>query len=378
MQRRAFVRTGLAAGLASTVFLPSIPRTARAIPFLNPRRRPGATPIKLSQNENPLGLSDGARQAVMDALSEANRYPGEFRQQLLEALAAKHGVETRQIVLGTGSTEVLQMAVQFMGPNTTMVVGEPTYEDVPRYAERFGMKVEKVPLKADFSHDLDRMKAVADRTTGPVLVFICNPNNPTGTITPSADVEAWIKSAPERMHFAVDEAYYEYADDRRYRSAKPLIATQPNLLVVRTFSKIYAMAGMRLGYALAHPEQAARVGRWAAQNNGNQLALVAARASLGDEAFEKKSVAMNKQGRDILMHCLADLGLEHLPSHTNFMMHRITGELQDYNRRMREQNIIVGRPFPPMLTYSRVSIGLPEEMETFTETLRGFRSKGWV
>lgn len=376
MQRRAFVRTGLAAGLAGTAFLPSLTRTARAIPI--PRSRPGAKVIKLSQNENPLGLSEAARQAVIDALGEANRYPGEYREALVTALAAKHGVEPRQLVLGTGSTEVLQMAVQFLGPNATMVVAEPTYEDVPRYAERIGVKVEKVPLKADFSHDLDRMQAVAGRISGPMLVFICNPNNPTGTITPSADVDAWIQSAPANITFAVDEAYYEYADDARYWTAKKLIATHPNLLVVRTFSKIYAMAGMRLGYALTHPDLAARLARYAAQNNGNQLALVAGKASLGDEAFEKRSVSLNKQGRDILIHCLGDLGLENLPSHTNFMMHRIPGELRAYNDRMREKGFLVGRPFPPMLTYSRVSIGLPEEMEAFTEALRGFRKQGWV
>jgi histidinol-phosphate aminotransferase len=376
MERRVFVRTGLAAGIAGTALLPSFTRTARAIPI--PRSRPGAKVIKLSQNENPLGLSEGARQAIIDALGEANRYPGEYREQLVTALAAKHGVETRQLVMGTGSTEVLQMAVQFLGPNATMVVAEPTYEDVPRYAERIGTKVEKVPLKADYSHDLDRMKAVTERISGPVLVFICNPNNPTGTITPSADVDAWIQSAPANLTFVVDEAYYEYADDARYWTAKKLLATHANVLVARTFSKIYAMAGMRLGYAIAHPDLAARLARYAAQNNGNQLALVAGKASLGDDAFARKSVQLNKQGRDILTHCLGDLGLETLPSHTNFTMHRIPGELRAYNDRMREKGFIVGRPFPPMLTYSRVSIGLPEEMEAFTEALRDFRKQGWV
>lgn len=377
MQRRAFVRAGLAAGFAGTALLPSVTRAAPVI--FSPRSRRGPnSPIRLSSNENPLGLSEAARQAVIDALGEANRYPGEYRDALISALAAKHRVEPRQIVLGNGSTEILQMTVQFLGPDVTIMVADPTFEDVPRYAERIGVRVEKVPLRPDFSHDLDRMRAVAQRATGPVLVYLCNPNNPTGTITDCAEIEAWIQSAPERVQFAVDEAYYEFAQDPRFRSAQKLIAAHPNVFVVRTFSKIYAMAGMRLGYAIAHPDAAQGLARYAANTNTNQLALVAGTASLGDQAFERRSLEVNAQGRKILLHCLDELDLEHLPSHTNFMMHRIQGDLRTYNDRMRQKGLLVGRPFPPMVTYSRVSIGLPEEMETFTEALRSFRQQGWV
>jgi histidinol-phosphate aminotransferase len=377
MERRGFLRTGLvvaAAGLAPAATLEWPARRAlRRIPGL----RAGA-PIRLSANENPLGLSDAARRAIADGLDQANRYPGEWRSQLIAALAAKHQVKPEQIVLGNGSTEVLQMLVQAGGPDVTVIVADPTCEDVPRYAERVGVKIEKVPLAAGYTHDLGRMKDIADHASGPVLVYVCNPNNPTGTVTPSADVDRWIESAPERITFAVDEAYFEFADDPAYWTAQKWIATHSNVVVVRTFSKIYAMAGMRLGYGIAHPAGAERLQRYAAGNNANQLALAAGLASLGDDAFARKSLDVNREAKQILVRCLEDLGLEHLPSQTNFMMHRIQGDLKDYNARMRERGLMVGRPFPPMLTYSRVSIGLPEEMRTFTDALRSFRQQGWV
>lgn len=377
MERRGFLQTGLAlaaAGLApaTTLGLPAR-RAFRPVTL----RRPAA-PIRLSANENPLGLSDAARRAIADGLDQANRYPGEWRTQLVAALAAKHQVKPEQIVLGNGSTEVLQMLVQSGGPDVTVIVADPTFEDVPRYAERIGVKVEKVPLAAGYTHDLAQMQTIADGAGGPVLVYICNPNNPTGTLTPSADVDRWIESAPDRITFAVDEAYFEFAEDQAYWTAQKWIETHPNVVVVRTFSKIYAMAGMRLGYGIAHPTGAERLQRYAAGNNANQLALAAGLASLGDDAFARKSVDVNRQGKQILTRCLEDLGLEYLPSQTNFLMHRIQGDLKDYNARMKERGLIVGRPFPPMVTYSRVSIGLPEEMRTFTEALRSFRQQGWV
>ncbi len=379
MERRGFLQTSLAAAAAgltpvTALRLPS----RRMVQRPDPSRRVPGPPIRLSSNENPLGLSDAARQAITDGMNEANRYPGEWRRRVVAALAAKHQVKPEQIVLGNGSTEVLQMLVQSAGADATVIVADPTFEDVPRYAERIGVRVEKIPLASGYTHDLARMQEAAARATDPVLVYLCNPNNPTGTITPSADVDQWIGSARERVTFAVDEAYFEYADDRSYWSAQKWIESHPNVIVVRTFSKIYAMAGMRLGYAIAHPAAAERLERYSAGNNANQLALAAGLASLGDHAFAQKSLVVNRDGLQALYHCLEELDLEYLPSQTNFVMHRIQGDLMTYNARMRERGILVGRPFPPMLAYSRVSVGLPDEMRMFTEALRSFRKEGWV
>jgi histidinol-phosphate aminotransferase len=377
MERRGFLQTSLAAAATSLAPWTGFMATPRGAARPRPSRL-APSPIRLSSNENPLGLSAAARQAIADGLNDANRYPGEWRRRLVAALAAKHGVTPEQIVLGNGSTEVLQMLVQAAGADATIIVADPTFEDVPRYAERIGVRVEKIPLASGYVHDLARMRDAASRAAGPVLVYLCNPNNPTGTITPSADVDRWIGSAPERVTFAADEAYFEYASHPSYWSAQKWIETHPNVIVVRTFSKIYAMAGMRLGYAIAHPAAAERLERYSAGNNANQLALAAGLASLGDDGFAQKSLAVNREGLQALYRCLEDLHIEYLPSHTNFVMHRIVGDLMAYNARMRERGIQVGRPFPPMLDYSRVSIGLPEEMRVFTETLESFRQQGWV
>jgi histidinol-phosphate aminotransferase len=378
MQRRAFMKAGFAGTLG--VGLTPFGGSSEGISSLfSPRGRAPNGPIRLSSNENPLGISAAARSAIIENLVHANRYPGSPRGPVVEALAAKHRVKPEQVVLGNGSSEVLQMATQCAGGREVMViVADPTFEDVPGYARDIGLRVEKVPLRPDYSHDLERMRALARDAIGPVLVYICNPNNPTGTLTASKDLDAWIAEAPERVLFAVDEAYYEFVSDPSYWSAEKWIATHRNVFVVRTFSKIYAMAGLRLGYALAHPEAADRLSRYSAGNNANYLALVAAQASLSDRPFEQKSLDTNRAGLRVAHRCLDELGLEYLPSHTNFLMHRIQGDLATYNRRMRERDVIVGRAFPPMLSYSRVSIGLPEEMEVWAEALRSFRKQGWV
>jgi len=376
MQRRTFVRTGVAAGLLGMGVEPTLRDGAWAMP----RARRAEGPIRLSSNENPLGLAPAARQAVIDNIPNANRYPFAVVSPLKKALAAKHGVAEESLVLGAGSTEVLQMAVQVMGQgNATFISADPTYEDVPSYAKPWDLRVEKVPLRADHSHDIGRMREVANRVDGQVLVYICNPNNPTGSLTRCSEIDEWIGSASERTNFLVDEAYFEYAEkEPGYWTSLKWIADRPNVMVVRTFSKIFGMAGMRLGYGMAHPETAAKLSGLAGKNNANYLACAAGLASLEDDGLVARSIESNQQAGGVLHGVLEDLDIAYLPSHTNFLMHRIKGELATYRERMLEAGFAVGRPFPPMLTYNRVSLGLPEEMEHFAAVLRTFRERGWV
>ena len=375
MERRTFLRAGLALGAAGIGgSIAAAPERLWALPEAAPDG-----PIRLSSNENPLGLSPAARRAVVNAIGEANRYPGERRVELIEALAKRHEVAAENIVPGNGSTEVLQMAVQALyEPGARLILADPTYEDVPWYAQPYPYDLKKVPLTATFAHDLGRMQEIAEGSSRRALVYLCNPNNPTGTLTSCADIDAWIESAPQRVFFLVDEAYYDYCEDSGYRSCIRWIAERTNLLVVRTFSKIYGMAGMRLGYGIAHPDTAETLREYIGRNNANQLALAAALASLGDAELVERSLESNRRGSRVLSECLDELGLAYLPSHTNFVMHRISGDLETYQKRMLESGVKVGRAFPPMLEYSRVSIGLPQEMERFTETLREFRRNGWV
>ncbi|MDH5589631.1 MAG: aminotransferase class I/II-fold pyridoxal phosphate-dependent enzyme [Gemmatimonadota bacterium] len=380
MDRRGFVTAGMTAGLAGVSGAGgALGSLLAGVPGWGPGKTLPDGTIRLSSNENPLGLSPRARQAVIDAIPVANRYPSDAAREVEAALARQLGTTPDHVILGAGSTEVLQMAVQaYQSPHAPMVVAEPTFEDVPRYQRPFAYDMVAVPLLPDMSHDLGRMREVAEKDRRPSVVYVCNPNNPTGTVTPSAELNEWIADAPETTMFLVDEAYFEYVDDPRYTSALPLVDAHPNVIVVRTFSKIFGMAGLRLGYGVAHPGTIGRLRDFISSNNANVLASHAALASLGDQDLVARSVAVNDAAKQIAHATLDELSLEYLPTQTNFIMHRIHGDLGSYIGRMRDAGIRVGRPFPPMLGWNRVSFGLPEEMERWAETLRGFRERSWM
>lgn len=380
MDRRGFVSSGMAAGLAGiTGAGGALGTLLESTPGWGPGKTLADGSVKLSSNENPLGLSPAARQAVVDAIPHANRYPSDYRGALYEALADYMGVREENLVLGAGSTEILQIAVQaYTGPNVPLVLAEPTFEDVPRYQRPFAYEMAWVPLDRRLAHDVGRMREAADGRGRPAVVYFCNPNNPTGTVTPSDEIDAWIAEAPETTLFLIDEAYFEYADDPSFRSAVGWIGEKRNVVVVRTFSKIFGMAGMRLGFGVAHPDTATRLSEFVIQNNPNVLANAAAIASLGDRELVARSVGVNDEAKAIATTTLDELGLEHLPTQTNFIMHRINGDLREYIARMADAGVRVGRPFPPMLQWNRVSFGLPNEMDRWAETLKDFRRMGWI
>ena len=369
MNRRDFLRSGAVLGVVGYAGLP-VAVTAAA-----PKSAVGT--LWLNWNENPLGLAPSAREAVAGAVDRANRYPDLVRAELATALAKKNGVQPENVVLGCGSTQILQSIVlAAASPDATLVLAEPTFEAVLQYQRPLSYRIERVPLDARHAHDLQQMKDRVAR--GPTVVYICNPNNPTATLTPSSEIDAWIEEAPETVLFAIDEAYYEYVDDARYASATKWVRARPNVVVTRTFSKIYAMAGMRLGYAFAHQSLARRLRQFLSQDNANGLAIAAAQACLEDGELLPRSRKVNAQAKSIAHSCLDDLGLEFLPSHANFLMHRVNGDLDRYIQRMRNRGIRVGRPFPPMLSYNRLSLGLPDEMKQWAAALREFRLQGWV
>jgi histidinol-phosphate aminotransferase len=334
-------------------------------------------PVRLSSNENPLGMPESARKAVLEALADGNRYPM-GRDELVAAVAKKHGVKPANVALGNGSTEILQMVVQSVaGPGARLVIGDPTFEHMEAYAAPFAMEVVKVPLRPDHTLDLPAMRKAAQDARGVALVFVCNPNNPTGTIVPCDEVEAWIRNSTEEIVFLVDEAYFDFVEDPGYRTLTHLTAA-PNVIVSRTFSKIYGLAGLRIGYGIALEETAKRLGGFAANTNINQLGIAAARACIDDHAYMKRSLEVNRQSKEIAKKTLAELDIEALPSQTNFLMHRIPGPVREHIRRMAEAGVTIGRPFPPMLEWSRVSCGTPEEMGVWAQAIRDFRKKGWV
>lgn len=381
MERRTFLRAGLAgfgvAGLSATPLAAVV--TPRALaPIFDPRHS-GDGPVKLNSNENPLGLSPSARDAITGGLDAANRYPGATGRAVYDALSNHLGMSSDYLFLGAGSTEILRVSVQaWGGPGARLIYAQPTFEDVPGYSRPFPFEHVPVPLTAKYEHDIPRMREEAEKSSGPTIVYVCNPNNPTGGITPTAPIESWMREAGEETLFLIDEAYYEFVDDPGYRTALSFVEDMPNVIVVRTFSKIYAMAGIRLGYGVAHPSTVRRLRPFTTRNNPNHLAGVAAVASLHDSELVGRSVAVNREAREIVTACLDELEIQHLPTQTNFLMHGIRGELRDYNQRMLEAGFSVGRPFPPMLDFSRLSMGLPEDMSRFAETLRSFRRKSWI
>jgi histidinol-phosphate aminotransferase len=377
MDRRGFVTSGMAAGLAGfTGASGALGTLLEGTPgFARGKTLPNGD-IRLSSNENPLGVSPAARQAIIDAIVDSNRYGGR-REEVLSELARYLGVKEENLTLGFGSTEILQVCTQaFQGPNTPLIMAEPTFEDVMDYQDTMPFEVHTVPLTADLQHDVGRMRELSRKR--PSVVYFCNPNNPTGTITNSADIDAWIAEAPETTVFLMDEAYLEYVTDDRYWHALKWIEQKPNVVVIRTFSKIFAMAGLRLGYAVTHPTTAVRLNEHVIQNSPNVLAGAAAVASLRDEGIVERSIKVNEESKSIVHQTLDELGLDYLPTNANFIMHRINGDLPTYRNRMADAGLLVGRNFPPMLDHNRVSFGLPDEMDRWAATIKDFRKKGWI
>lgn len=344
--------------------------------------RKNASLLALNYNENSLGMSPKAVAAAQRATELlGNRYPDEDVEALRTRLGKINGVDPEQIILGNGSTEVIQAVVTVAaGRGATVVEPAPTFGDVRRYAAAEGLTVVRVPVSSGFVTNIAKLREAANQVEGTVLVNICNPNNPTGTIVEQKLLFEWINAAADNQIFLIDEAYYEYAQlNQRYTSALPLIqAGTENLIVARTFSKIYGMAGMRVGYGIAAPTTAKDVRKFSAGFNLSAAGTAAALASLDDSAFFAKSRQSNLDAKRILLKKLDDLGLQHIESNTNFVLHRINSNLSDYASRMRLNGIRVGRRMTVEDGWNRISLGTPDEMLEFTRVLDEFRARGWV
>ncbi|MDR0806820.1 MAG: aminotransferase class I/II-fold pyridoxal phosphate-dependent enzyme [Enterobacteriaceae bacterium] len=343
-------------------------------------------PLLLNFNENSLGMSPKAQQAIIDALPQAFRYPDAAREQLIGKIAENHTLKVENISLGNGSSEsiqaVIQMAIyqaQKTKQKVQVIVPNPTFNYAELYAQALGVDVVKVPLDNKLAFDISAMKKIADEFAGVSIIYLCNPNNPTATITPAEQIEAWINATSEKTFFLIDEAYAEFVTDPHFRSGIELIKREAkNVVVTRTFSKIYALAGLRVGYAVAHPDLIAQIEAFISIDNTNTAGAVAALSSLDDKTFLTISRTSVDTSRKIVTNALDKLGLEYLPSQANFIFHKVTGDVKTYQNRMKEYFIFVGREFPPATGWSRLTLGTPEEMTTFVSVLNEFRMKGWI
>lgn len=323
--------------------------------------------IKLASNENPLGMSPRGRLAMLDAADEVARYPDGGGFALKAALSRRHGVQMNQIVLGNGSNDVLDMAARaFLARGNSAVYAQHAFAVYPIATLSVGARGIEVPAR-EYGHDLDAMRAAIAPDTR--VVFIANPNNPTGTFVAGAPLGRFLEAVPQDVLVVLDEAYNEYLEPSLQYDSVAWLARFPNLLVTRTFSKIFGLAGLRVGYALAHPEIADLMNRVRQPFNVGSLALAAAEAALDDEEFIRQSYELNRFGMRQIVNGLDSLGLEQIPSCGNFVAFRV-GDAAGVNQRLLRQGVIV-RPIAGygMPEHLRVSIGREDENARFLAAL---------
>ena len=329
--------------------------------------------IKLASNENPLGLSPKARDAIGATLPELGRYPDGNGFELKAALSARYGVPAGGIVLGNGSNDVLEMvAGVFLAPGRAAVYAQHAFAVYPLATQARGAHGIVVPAKG-YGHDLDAMRKAIDADTR--VVFIANPNNPTGTLLAAAELEAFLREVPPGVVVVIDEAYSEYLPAEARYDSLPWLARHRNLIVTRTFSKAYGLAGLRVGFALCDERVADLLNRVRQPFNVNNLALVAATAALGDHAFVRRGHELNLAGMKQLTDGCRSLGLEWIPSYGNFVsvaIPRANGASRAaavYEGLLRQGVIVrpvAGYGLPDHL---RVTVGLPEENARFLAAL---------
>jgi histidinol-phosphate aminotransferase len=322
--------------------------------------------IKLASNENPLGMSPKARAAVEKAIDGLARYPDDF--ELKAALSNHNGVGASQIVLGNGSNDVLELIAQvFLAPGRSAVFSAHAFAVYPLATMGVGGECIAAPAK-NFAHDLSAMRsAIRDDTR---VVWIANPNNPTGTFLPYDDLKAFITSLPKDMIVVLDEAYNEYLSPALRIDTTAWLSEFDNLVITRTFSKIYGMAGLRIGFALCSPVVADLMNRVRQPFNCNNLALAGAIAALEDTGFIDQSYQLNTAGMQQIVSGLDALGLKHLPSHANFVTFHVA-DAAGVNQRLLKQGVII-RPLAgyAMHDWLRVTIGTEAENARFLEALK--------
>jgi histidinol-phosphate aminotransferase len=298
----------------------------------------------------------------------AARYQDAKEVELANTLARLHGVKPEQVVLGCGSGEILKMAdAAFLGPEASVVAAEPTFEAVFDYAQVTRARAVKVPLTADHRHDLDRMAAACDARTG--LVYVCNPNNPTGTIVRIDALTAFLEQVPKTAVVVVDEAYHHFVENKDYGSVSGMVGRFPNLVVARTFSKIYGMAGMRLGYAVASAKNAEAMRAQASWSTVNVAVLEAGLACLKDPELPRQQQALLNGSRRALVRAIEKQGRRYIPSEANFLMIDVGRDVEPLIPAFAAKGIKVGRRFAAMSNWLRVTIGKPEETEAFYRAL---------
>ncbi len=324
--------------------------------------------IKMASNENPFGPSPRAVEAMQKSLHKISMYPDGNCFYLKEMVAEKLCVEPDNLIVGNGSDEILKLIAEaFLDPGDEIVMAQPSFSEYEFVGKIMGAQCIFVPLK-DFTHDLEAMgRAVTKKTK---IVFICNPNNPTGTIVTRTQVDEFLKDLDPRVLVVFDEAYYEYVEDEEYPQTLDFVGEGQNVIVLRTFSKIYGLAGQRIGYGIAKDNIISTLNRVREPFNVNMLAQIAAMAALRDQEHVGKSRQGNQEGKDYLYRWFEEKGMSYVPTQANFIFLKVGVDSQELFREMMQQGVIIrtgdifGHP-----DFIRVTVGSMEENRRFTETL---------
>ena len=381
LTRRKFVSTvGMGAGAVAGAWVAARGREnslwAALEPELaaqaGPATQAAVAPIILSSNENPTGPGKAVLDAITAAYGPAGATPGRYSNQsgaLVEALAQHHGVQPANIVLGCGSTQILRSATHlFTARNKALVGTIPTYEECAGYADMMGHPVRPVALDQNFNVDLDRL---ADASRGAGLIFFCNPNNPVATYVGARATRDFLsrvnRISPETT-ILVDEAYFHYVTDPDHATHIPQAVEDPRVIVARTFSKAFGMAGLRIGYAVGHPDTIRKMAQWDGGSGTSSLSVLSMHAATAavnqDSSFITKEKARNTEVRDFTVKWFADRGFRATDSHANFMFVNIGRPVAPFREACAAKGVRVARNFPPFEnTHCRISFGTMEEMQ---------------
>ena len=360
-RRSLFKTAALGAAAAATAGFPS-----DLLSWAEPPRAPQpGGPILLNSNENAYGPFPGVVR-LPNPFQNANRYPDRSVDLLKQKLAKLHNVGTDQVVLGCGSTEILRMAATaFTGPDRKLVMAAPTFEAIGYYADAVKAPIVRVPLSSgSFAHNVPVMAAEAAKSGG--LVYICNPNNPTASLTPRRTLENFLRDLPKNVYVVIDEAYHDFVPvSADYISFLATPVNDERVIVARTFSKIYGLAGLRLGYGVTSPQTAKLLAQQKLDDSANEFALRSALASLNDTDEREMAIMRNANDRAVFLHEAKLRKLPAIPSWTNFAMMDTFRPVKSVIDFFKTNGILIGRPFPPMDTWARISLGTPDQMKAF-------------
>ncbi len=352
-------------------------RSVQGTPVADLSRWPGAAriaddsaasqPIFLDHNENAYGPSEKVRTVLAQASNCGNRYPREEYEVLRMKLASLHSVKADNVLLGSGSSEILRMAASaFTGPRKGLVQALPTYATLGRFAKAGGAEVAEVPLTKEYEHNLEAMlgRVGAGNSTG--LVYICNPNNPTATLTVRKNIEAFLQKLPGNVSVLIDEAYSHFVSPHTgYASFLDQPINDPRVMVCRTFSKVYGLAGMRIGYAVGEPAMLQKLAAWQLHYCVSTIAARAAIAAVDDKEYVQAAIKRNADDRQEFMNQVNARMLRPIDSHANFAMLNPLRPTDMVVEHLTKNNVLVAPRFPTMEKYIRVSFGTPADLQAF-------------